>query len=123
MVTDPGGFMRQIFGFVSFVGWSFCSAFAMAQGHGHGNGKHGLMMTTATLTPITTGTPFAAGNHDQGNNLPPGLAKKDRLPPGLEKQLERRGTLPPGLQRKSVPAPSSWSVGCHRLPPVMPYRD
>ncbi len=37
--------------------------------------------------------------------LPPGLAKKDRLPPGLEKQLYRRGTLPPGLQKKIQPVP------------------
>ncbi len=37
--------------------------------------------------------------------LPPGLAKKDRLPPGLEKQLRKRGTLPPGLQKKVQPLP------------------
>lgn len=35
--------------------------------------------------------------------LPPGLAKKDRLPPGLEKQLRRNGTLPPGLVRNDLP--------------------
>ena len=39
------------------------------------------------------------------NHLPPGLAKKDRLPPGLEKQLVRNGTLPPGLQKRLYPAP------------------
>ena len=39
------------------------------------------------------------------NHLPPGLAKKDRLPPGLEKQLIRNGTLPPGLQKRLYPAP------------------
>ncbi|MBI3484974.1 MAG: hypothetical protein HY012_07470, partial [Acidobacteria bacterium] len=32
------------------------------------------------------------------SGLPPGLAKRDRLPPGLEKQLRERGKLPPGLQ-------------------------
>lgn len=36
-------------------------------------------------------------------NLPPGLAKKGRLPPGLEKQLYERGTLPPGLSGRSLP--------------------
>lgn len=36
-------------------------------------------------------------------NLPPGLAKKRRLPPGLEKQLVRRGTLPPGLSGQHLP--------------------
>lgn len=39
------------------------------------------------------------------SNLPPGLAKKDRLPPGLEKQLVVKGHLPPGLQKKIQPAP------------------
>ena len=34
------------------------------------------------------------------SHLPPGLAKRDRLPLGLERQLVVRGTLPPGLQKK-----------------------
>jgi hypothetical protein len=38
-----------------------------------------------------------------GKELPPGLAKKDRLPPGLEQQLQRNGTLPPGLAKKGLP--------------------
>jgi hypothetical protein len=42
---------------------------------------------------------------DSDSNLPPGLAKKDRLPPGLEKQLQRNGTLPPGLQKRVQPLP------------------
>ena len=33
-------------------------------------------------------------------HLPPGLAKRDALPPGLERQLVVRGTLPLGLQRR-----------------------
>src|SRR4029078_7330978 len=37
------------------------------------------------------------------SGLPPGLAKKDRLPPGLERQLQRNGTLPPGLQKRVQP--------------------
>jgi hypothetical protein len=37
--------------------------------------------------------------------LPPGLAKREQLPPGLEKQLRERGTLPPGLQKKIQPLP------------------
>jgi len=35
--------------------------------------------------------------------LPPGLAKRDRIPPGLEKQIVRKGTLPPGLAGKLLP--------------------
>lgn len=36
--------------------------------------------------------------------LPPGLAYRD-LPPGLQKQLRRNGSLPPGLQRRITPVP------------------
>jgi hypothetical protein len=50
-------------------------------------------------------------------NLPPGLAKKDHLPPGLEKQLVRNGTLPPGLQKKLYRCPEDLD---RRLPPPPP---
>jgi len=52
-----------------------------------------------------------------GSDLPPGLAKKDRLPPGLEKQLVRRGTLPPGLQKRIQPCPPELE---RQLPPPPP---
>ncbi len=35
----------------------------------------------------------------------PGLARRDQLPPGLEKQLRRNGTLPPGLRKHLQPFP------------------
>ena len=50
-------------------------------------------------------------------HLPPGLAKKDQLPPGLEKQLVRRGSLPPGLQKRVQPCPVELE---RRLPPPPP---
>lgn len=53
---------------------------------------------------------------DGGEGLPPGLAKRDRLPPGLEKQLQRNGTLPPGLQKRVRPLPESCEVRLPRLP-------
>jgi hypothetical protein len=34
---------------------------------------------------------------------PPGLAKKNTLPPGLQKQLQRKGKLPPGLDKRNLP--------------------
>lgn len=58
------------------------------------------------------------GGGTQRKGLPPGLAKKDKLPPGLQKQLVRRGQLPPGLQyqrfptdleRRLSPLPSGYS--------------
>jgi len=39
-----------------------------------------------------------------GDGLPPGLAKKNRLPPGLERQLVEGGRLPPGLERRALPS-------------------
>ncbi|HKQ88651.1 MAG TPA: hypothetical protein VJS43_17980 [Candidatus Acidoferrales bacterium] len=51
------------------------------------------------------------------SNLPPGLAKKDRLPPGLEKQLIVRGHLPPGLEKKIEPVPVEL---VRELPPPPP---
>ena len=53
---------------------------------------------------------------EQPSNLPPGLAKKDRLPPGLERKLERDGTLPPGLQKRVQPLPQFCSARLPRLP-------
>ena len=34
--------------------------------------------------------------------LPPGLAKKDKLPPGLAKQLKKNDALPPGLAKRNL---------------------
>ena len=49
---------------------------------------------------------FSEPNNMKG--LPPGLAKKDHLPSGLQKHLARNGQLPPGLQKK-----------LQRLPPTL----
>ncbi len=32
--------------------------------------------------------------------LPPGLAKRGRLPAGLERQLKKNGSMPPGLEKR-----------------------
>jgi hypothetical protein len=53
---------------------------------------------------------------DNRAGLPPGLAKRDRLPPGLERQLRVNGTLPPGLQKRVQPLPGVCSAGLPRLP-------
>ncbi len=37
------------------------------------------------------------------NGLPPGLAKRQHLPPGLQKHIERTGRLPPGLEKRELP--------------------
>ena len=51
------------------------------------------------------------------SKLPPGLAKRGDLPPGLEKQLKRNGHLPPGLEKKIYPFPVELE---RRLPPLPP---
>ncbi len=48
-----------------------------------------------------------------GKSMPPGLARRDSLPPGLAAQLERNGTLPPGLAKRDLPADLE-----QQLPPV-----
>jgi hypothetical protein len=53
---------------------------------------------------------------DNRSGLPPGLAKRDRLPPGLERQLRRNGTLPPGLQKRVQPLPDVCTARLPRLP-------
>jgi len=53
---------------------------------------------------------------DHSSGLPPGLAKRDRLPPGLEKQVRERGTLPPGLQNKVHPLPIALERQLPKLP-------
>lgn len=78
------------------------------EGHGHGNG-HGRYH-----------------DHDRDihdwyranySHLPPGLAKRDRLPPGLERQLVVNGTLPPGLRKKMQPCPRELEVMLPLPPP------
>ena len=57
------------------------------------------VFTTAERTVITRW--FTTNK----SNLPPGLAKRETLPPGLERQLREKGTLPPGLRDKIQPLP------------------
>lgn len=53
-----------------------------------------------------------------GGSLPPGLAKREALPPGLREQLRENGALPPGLQKRLVLVPAPLGA---RLPPVAAY--
>jgi Ni/Co efflux regulator RcnB len=58
--------------------------------------------------------------HEREGGLPPGLAKRDQLPPGLERQLVVRGELPPGLRKKIQPCPEEL---VRQLPPPPPDCD
>jgi hypothetical protein len=97
------------------------SNFALAEGHGNGHGKghekHGEDDHDQGYYKNRDGDSARGWYVEHQDNLPTGLAKKDRLPPGLEKQQVRRGTLPPGLQKRLQPVP----VDLERcLPPPPP---
>lgn len=49
------------------------------------------------------GRAYKKGKNKKHKDLPPGLAKKGALPPGLAKQLARNGHLPPGLEHRDLP--------------------
>ena len=91
---------------------------AAGQGKGHGKGHNKHDDDDQGEYYRDSDREYMRGWYDNHqSNLPPGLAKKDRLPPGLEKQLVRRGTLPPGLQKRIQPAPVEF---VRRLPPPPP---
>lgn len=103
---------------------ALASSFALAQGHGnghgsgHGNNKHGEDDDASAYGfSDHDRDAIRVWYHDHQDSLPPGLAKKDRLPPGLEKQLAERGTLPPGLQKRIQPIPVELE---RQLPPPPP---
>ena len=56
------------------------------------------------------------GHGRQGKGLPPGLAKKNKLPPGIQKQLERGAILPVDLQSEIQPLPRELEVRLKPLP-------
>lgn len=58
-----------------------------------------------TATRVTDVEKGKGGKKTKGSKeAPSGLAQRDRLPSGLERQLQRNGRLPPGLEKKSFPA-------------------
>ena len=109
-----GSLIAGLFLLTTFAG-------AQGNGHGHGNGNK----NRGGDDDDRGGYVFSRYDRDRisdclsgrgGEGLPPGLAKRDRLPPGLEKQLRRNGHLPPGLEKKMQPLPRSCEVRLPRLP-------
>lgn len=94
---------------------------AFAQGKGKGHNKHNEDNNSQGENDYRV---FSANQresirtclNDNKAGLPPGLAKRDRLPPGLERQLQRNGTLPPGLQKKVQALPSQCQINLPKLP-------
>jgi hypothetical protein len=94
---------------------------AFAQGKGKGHNPHNQDNSAKGETDYRV---FSATQretirtclNDPKSGLPPGLAKRESLPPGLQKQLQRNGKLPPGLQKKVQALPSQCSINLPRLP-------
>ena len=99
------------------------AASAQGKGKGHGHG-HNADDDSSQADNANVYSVFTRAQRDHINQcfangksgLPPGLAKKDRLPPGLERQLRRNGKLPPGLQKKVQPLGADCQVGLPKLP-------
>jgi len=91
-------------------------AFGQGKGHGKGHDKKGDDRD-AQFYRDSDRQALRGWYEEHRDQLPPGLARKDRLPPGLEKQLVRRGTLPPGLQKRLQPCPEELE---RQLPPPPP---
>jgi hypothetical protein len=117
-------------GTIAVLSLALSPTITVAQDHGHGHDKH-------DRDDDDHGNGHGK-SHDKGHgheaysdhdraihdwyrahysDLPPGLGKHDRLPPGLERQLVVRGTLPPGLQKKMRPCPRELEM---MLPPPPP---
>ena len=98
-----------------------CSCLAFSQGKGNGKGKGKGSDGGSTSVQLSFGRDSAViREYYRGvpaSKLPPGLAKRGDLPPGLAKQLKRNGHLPPGLEKKIYPFPVELE---RRLPPLPP---
>ena len=99
------------------LGLTFSAAAVRAQEHGHGHGHHDDDRGWYSQHD-RDGMHRWYHDHEQRRDLPPGLAKRDQLPPGLERQLVVRGELPPGLRKRIEPCPPEL---LRELPP--PPRD
>lgn len=127
-------------GTIAFLSLALSATIAVAQDNGHGHDKHDRDDDDRRHDRDDHDRDHGHGNehHDHGrgheryadrdrdirgwyrahyNHLPPGLAKRDRLPPGLERQLIVNGTLPPGLRGRMQPCPHELEV---MLPPPPP---
>jgi hypothetical protein len=119
----------------ALLGLALSTTIAVAQGNGHGHDKHdrddddrfhdrddrdhgdGHHKSHGHERYADHDGDIRGWYRSNYDHLPPGLAKRDRLPPGLERQLVVRGTLPPGLRGKMQPCPRELEV---MLPPPPP---
>ena len=119
--------MRSL-GFLFLMAVMFGGSIAVAHAEGNsGQAGKGQSAARTSGVDIDVDIVFSSGQlslirawfGDSTNlkGLPPGLAKRDTLSPGLQRQLHKNGTLPPGLQAKVYPFPVALA---HRLPDLRP---
>jgi len=97
------------------------SNFALAEGHGNGNGKgHGKHADDDQGEYYKDYNREAIhGWYDEHrSNLPPGLAKRDQLPPGLENSLYGAAHSHPVSKNGSSLVPRTLSGGYLRHLPI-----
>jgi hypothetical protein len=90
-----------------------------AQGRGHGpkhQGKKDNVAREGDVVAIDRDGHRRVIVDYYRQGLPPGLAKRDDLPPGLRRQLHERGTLPPGLQKRLIVVPAPLDRRLPRIP-------
>jgi Ni/Co efflux regulator RcnB len=121
----PGENMKssKLFAAITFAIALSCSSSTFAQGNGNGHGKGHNKQHNDDRDDVND---YHYKHHEKEirgwyveneSSLPPGLAKKDHLPPGLQKHLARNGQLPPGLQKKVYSCPPELE---RQLPPPPP---
>jgi hypothetical protein len=101
---------------------------ALAQGRGRGHDKHNESSSAKSahgdrddaLVLDREAHVRVIREYERSGSLPPGLAKRDELPPGLRKQLHEKGELPPGLEKHMVRVPPDLEA---RLPPIPSYEQ
>src|SRR5262249_24337676 len=97
---------------------SFVSAQGRGRGHanGHESAEPGKPNRDVVIVIDRPGHVRVIREYQRSGSLPPGLAKRDELPPGLRKQLREKGELPPGLEKRLVPFPQDLEARLPRVP-------
>jgi len=115
---------RSLAAFFFIIAMILTARMGTAQGKGKGHGKNKDQTETAQGDDRGVKIIFSVRDREiirdyyrnPNSNLPPGLAKRGQLPPGLQKHLERDGTLPLGLQKRVQPFPEDLERRLPRLP-------
>ena len=110
---------------VSFLLGSLISPNLIGAKGGKGNSKDAHEKGAGVSVAIEVGV-FGEGqeatirawfsNQQNLEGLPPGLAKRERLPAGLERQLKKNRSLPPGLEKRVHPFPGELGKLLPELP-------